>query len=109
MERLTKREGKHTIRVGNEWRRHDPVWDKLAYYEDLEEEGKLITLPCKIGDTVYRVQKMKYDVDGYGMQWVEDWGIVTYPFRLEMFNEIGKITFLTREEAKVELNKKYGL
>lgn len=35
MERLTKREGKHTIRIGNEWRRHDPVWERLAYYEDL--------------------------------------------------------------------------
>ena len=35
MERLTKREGKHTIRIGNEWRRHDVGWDKLAEYEDL--------------------------------------------------------------------------
>ena len=28
--------------------------DKLAYYEDLEEQGKLAILPCKIGDTVYQ-------------------------------------------------------
>lgn len=41
IKRITKREGKHTVRIGNEWRRHDPVWDKLAYYEDLEEQGKL--------------------------------------------------------------------
>lgn len=34
MERLTKREGKHTVRIGNEWRRHNPVWDRLAEYED---------------------------------------------------------------------------
>ena len=34
MERLTKREGKHTVRIGNEWRRDDPVWNKLAEYED---------------------------------------------------------------------------
>lgn len=53
MERLTKREGKHTVRIGNEWRRHDPAWDKLAEYEDLDEEGRLIVLsiedvhPCK--------------------------------------------------------------
>lgn len=44
MHRLTKREGKHTVRIGNEWRRHDPVWDKLAYYEDLEESGNLVIL-----------------------------------------------------------------
>ena len=53
MNRLTKREGKHTVRIGNEWRRHDPVWDKLAEYEDLEEQGRLIILtvedihPCR--------------------------------------------------------------
>ena len=27
--------------------------EKLKYYEDLEEQGRLIELPCKIGDTVY--------------------------------------------------------
>ena len=31
--------------------------DKLAYYEDLEEQGKLIILPCKEGDTVYKIRK----------------------------------------------------
>ena len=29
--------------------------DKLARYEDLEEQGRLIELPCKIGDTVYYI------------------------------------------------------
>ena len=28
---------------------------KLATYEDLEEQGLLVRLPCKVGDTVYRV------------------------------------------------------
>lgn len=27
--------------------------DKLARYEDLEEQGLLLKLPCKVGDTVY--------------------------------------------------------
>ncbi len=27
--------------------------DKLAEYEDLEEQGKLLKLPCALGDTVY--------------------------------------------------------
>ncbi len=27
--------------------------DKLAEYEDLEEQGKLLKLPCVVGDTVY--------------------------------------------------------
>ena len=33
---------------------------KLAHYEDLEEQGRLIELPCKIGDTVYVVEDWGY-------------------------------------------------
>ena len=31
--------------------------DKLAHYEDLEEAGRLIELPCKVGDTVWNVNE----------------------------------------------------
>ena len=31
------------------------IFEKLQRYEDLEEQGRLITLPCKIGDTVYYI------------------------------------------------------
>ena len=33
------------------------VYFKLKDYEDLEEQGKLIELPCKIGDTVYGIRR----------------------------------------------------
>lgn len=33
------------------------VYFKLKDYEDLEEHGKLIELPCKIGDTVYGIRR----------------------------------------------------
>ena len=33
----------------------DDVIDKLAEYEGLEEQGRLIKLPCKVGDVVYRI------------------------------------------------------
>lgn len=29
--------------------------DKLADYEDLEKQGRLVKLPCKVGDTVYAI------------------------------------------------------
>lgn len=29
--------------------------EKLADYEDLEEQGRLVILPCKVGDTVYAI------------------------------------------------------
>ena len=85
---------------------------QAAYYDgddaygvaaDYLLDNGVIVLPCKIGDTVYRVCKKKYDVDGYGMQWVEDWGIVTNAFSLGMFYEIGKTVFLTREAAEAAL------
>ena len=31
------------------------VCEKLGKYEDLEEQGRLIKLPCKVGDTVYAI------------------------------------------------------
>ena len=30
---------------------------ELQKYKDLEEQGRLITLPCKIGDTVYGIRR----------------------------------------------------
>ena len=31
----------------------DAVYRKLKDYEDLEEQDKLLRLPCRVGDTVY--------------------------------------------------------
>ena len=36
----------------NQFGRNEAYY-KLQHYEDLEEQGRLIKLPCKIGDTVY--------------------------------------------------------
>lgn len=92
---------------------------KLAEYEQLEEHGLLVRLPCKIGDTVYRVnagakqpiipmtvseihflcykneRAVRFDTIGK-----EDMGENCY--RLE---DIGKIVFLTREEAEKKLEE----
>ena len=32
-----------------------PAIEKLATYEDLDEQGLLVRLPCKVGDTVYDI------------------------------------------------------
>lgn len=31
------------------------VWERLKEYEDMEEQGLLVRLPCKVGDTIYRI------------------------------------------------------
>lgn len=33
------------------------VFKKLADYEDLEEQGLLVRLPCKVGDILFRINK----------------------------------------------------
>lgn len=41
------------------------MYDKLKYYEDLEEQGSSISLPCKVGDKVWIVVE---EDDGYSLQ-----------------------------------------
>lgn len=31
------------------------VWERLKQYEDAEEQGRMLVLPCKVGDTVYSI------------------------------------------------------
>ena len=49
MERLTEWRNGHGAIVNN----RENYIDKLARYEDAEEQGRLIVLPCQVGDTVY--------------------------------------------------------
>ena len=61
MERLTERErnvdgtgiAKEEIMDGLLKPFADKILTKLADYEDLEEQGLLVRLPCKVGDIVY--------------------------------------------------------
>lgn len=41
------------------------VLQKLADYEDLEAQGMLVKLPCKVGDTVWVIDEYENDYDGY--------------------------------------------
>ena len=74
-ERLTKRlddgiveykNGEYTIRLypQNEdcYNTEQKAILRLAEYEDLEEQGLLVRLPCKIGDKVYHI-KTKYAIN----------------------------------------------
>lgn len=128
MERLTERENDKLIMVKQDNGEYIPAyWDKdnfkaikkLADYEDLEEQGLLARLPCKVGDTVYRVnagakqpiipmtvseihflcykneRAVRFDAIGK-----EDMGESCY--RLE---DIGRIVFLTHKEAEKKLEE----
>lgn len=72
---------------------------KLADYEDLEEEGLLLKLPCKIGERVYEIYRITEDAA---------WEIDEHKIKLEDIEKIGKTVFLTRQEAEIVL-KQYNL
>lgn len=73
----------------------EPI-DKLAEYEDLEEQGKLPRLPCAVGTTVYEI----YQFLGEGA-----WEIDVHRIRLEDLENIGKTVFLSRGEAEAAIRR----
>ena len=74
--------------------------EKLADYEDAEEQGLLLRLPCKVGDIVYRIinQRDNYDDTVYQI-------VSSTIFELSMINKIGKTVFLTQTEAEQKLKE----
>lgn len=61
------------------------------------EDGRVIELPCKVGDTVFTTY-----VSGSGLTRE----VVAFSFRMENLNDIGKTVFLTREAAAQELKER---
>lgn len=62
MERLTKTysDGTHgasdSLPCGeNSYDYKNLLIERLGKYEDLEEQGRIVKLPCKVGDVVYRI------------------------------------------------------
>ena len=96
------------------------ILEKLGEYEDAEEHGMLLQLPCKVGDTLYRVNKgakepviMMRVIQLYIKQIHKDRTIM----RIDAINDadmgescylpcnIGERIFLTREEAEAKLKE----
>lgn len=80
--------------------------DKLAAYEDAEEQGRIVILPCKLGDTVYKIVKKHVDLTGYRMEWGWETAVEAVKFRIDMTDSVGKTVFLSRKEAEAALKGK---
>lgn len=93
----------------------DMANEKLKHYEDLEEQGLLIKLPCKVGDVIYcfdgkgrigeRICKELLVDEDCKMVWAEGKEFACW-IRFERF---GKIAFLTKEEAEANLKEYQGV
>lgn len=87
---------------------------KLKEYQQLEEQGRLIKLPCKVGDVVYVTEPalveamcIRIQLDGYrnGI-WIN---AKEYPYdRWISFKAFGKTVFLTKSEAEAKLKELRG-
>ena len=89
--------------------------DKLYEYEDLEEQGLLLKLPCKIGDETYWIDDE--DEDGNkglcvkGKSYVEAIGVDKDGFLISTGDgswdrpNKSRWCFLTKEEAEQELKR----
>ena len=87
------------------------IIEKLAEYEDLEEQGLLLRLPCPIGTIVYNTTwwdniTEKVDVDGKTFyRTVPKYKVSKSTFSLVDIYDFGKAVFLTKAEAKQKLKE----
>lgn len=72
-----------------------------------DKNGRLVVLPCKVGDKLYRVfagEIFEYRVGSMKYFAIQGrWDIETHPFCPCVESSIGKTIFLTREEAEKAL------
>ena len=87
----------------------DDVIDKLAEYEDLDEQGRLIKLPCKVGDTIYGLHKAmvcELDTETIGISKMPSGEILYLIDGWELDKgDFGKTVFLTKSEAEQKLKE----
>lgn len=73
---------------------------KLKEYQQLEEQGRLVKLPCKVGDTVYHVVQGRI---------VEVSNVDLFFLLLSVVeNRFNNSVFLTKSEAEAKLKKLGG-
>lgn len=73
---------------------------QLKEYQTLEEQGRLIKLPCKVGDTVYHVVQGRI---------VEVSNVDLFFLLLSVVdNRFNNLVFLTKSEAEAKLKELRG-
>lgn len=88
--------------------------EKSKEYQQLEEQGRLVKLPCKIGDEVYNITwwddvQEKVVVKGkIYCRTVRKHKVTKSIFSYFDILEFGKTVFLTRKEAEAKLKELRG-
>ena len=87
---------------------------RLEELAEADKDGRVVALPCKVGDTLYevtgrktiseyRVKAIRVELFCMFIEWEIEKGFVWQSLTGITQNEIGKTVFLTREEAEKAL------
>ena len=109
MERLTYRTIKGEAMGNSSVADVGDILGKLADYENLEEQGLLLRLPCKVGTKVYVINRI-IDYGEVGDKAAYFCSIIEREFQIYMMIEhakfaFGKNVFLTKAEAEQKLKE----
>ena len=84
--------------------------DRMKELAQADKAGRLVVLPCEVGDTLFRVfagEILEHKVRNMRYLAIQGrWDIDTTPFCSYVESSIGKTIFLTSEEAKAALEAK---
>ena len=85
-------------------------YDRLRELAEADRDGRVVVLPCKVGDVLYRASPsgvVVHRVANVVYRGITNrWYIDTIPNLPYASEELGKTTFLTREEAEKALGAK---
>ena len=120
MERLTENDVKLGFVDSSTLPGYVSLYERLRKYEDAEEQGLLLRLPCKVGDTVY---KLGYKPCHHGYDYPDSYGCcgcmdecdleraiferkadcLTFIINEFVLTTKNTVYFLTKEEAEKKL------
>lgn len=92
------------------------IAEKLAAYEDTEEQGLLLRLPCRVGDTLYYVDDIRKFVDECKVTKLDFRTMNKYHMSISIEIQgklwhcigdglIGEVAFFDKEEAEQALKR----
>lgn len=116
MERLTRKTKIGNYTGANKTVSIRQVYYKMGSYEDAEEQGLLLKLPCKVGTHIYIINRYWIDEGQIiGLAECDDVDCACFKvyedpdtYSMVAFDEFGKTWFLTEEEAERKLKELQG-
>lgn len=86
-----------------------PTYEQMKEWCDANAEGRLVVLPCKVGDMVFCIRKNPFGKGRYVKENIAESITVYRDHSFSIFSTLndtlGETVFLTREEAEAALKE----